>query len=227
MTPKEAKRLVWLQEGAGKNYPTPITYPDLLLLLRHDPALKALLQEDASDTDDIETCTTDVPHVSVEDDAKTGLTSEVVPVVASQPELDSGLSAERFLLDKVCTDAELSALWSPDRTEPTARKLVRLIALAAQWERVLQLWDMLAARCRQQQRAVTPDELAILNGCLALHNLIWQGRQARLDQVVSGEAYDYRRHERGTPQGECIRAQWLPGLLNAAGQLQKKTLVET
>lgn len=227
MTPKDAKRLVWLQEGAEKNYPAPITYPDLLLLLRHDPALKALLQAEASDKDGIGTCTTDVPYVLVEDDAKTALTPEVKSVVASQAELDSCLSAERLLLDKVCTDAELSALLSPGQTEPTARKLVRLIAVAAQWERVLQLWDMLAARCRQQQRAATPDELAILNGCLALHNLIWQGRQARLDQVVSGEAYDYRRHERGTPQGESIQAQWLPGLLNAAGQLQKKTLVET
>lgn len=133
---------------------------------------------------------------------------------------------ERELLDCINMDPALKHAWlSVD--EPVERQLVRLIAVASQWDRLLLLWDRLAARCKDEQRDASATEQKILAHCLALHNLVWQERQANLQPVQTGMPFDPLSHERGTLHGDTVSAQWLPGLRNAAGQLQRKPLVRT
>ncbi|WJM97322.1 hypothetical protein QEP73_04110 [Pseudomonas defluvii] len=135
-------------------------------------------------------------------------------------------SAEHELLDWINADAELKVAWlSVD--ESAERQLVRLVATAAQWDRLLLLWDRFAARCKNERRAASLTELNILSRCLDIHNLIWQERQANLQTGEAGTAFDPLQHERGQLHGDTVTAQWLPGLRNAAGQLQRKPLVCT
>jgi hypothetical protein len=144
-------------------------------------------------------------------------------VPQSQP---NAPSAERELLDWIKADAELKDAWlSVD--EPAERQLVRLIATAAQWDRLLLLWDRFAARCKNEKREASPTELNILRSSLDIHNLIWQDREANLQTAEAGTAFDPLLHERGQLQGDTVRAQWLPGLRNAAAQLQRKPVVCT
>jgi len=139
------------------------------------------------------------------------------------------LSAELALLQLVQQDQELAAAWLNEASETEGRQLVRLIAIAAQWDQILQLWDRLADRCKEEQRPASKNELEILESCLEVHNFIWRETQARRHSLSEeyGLDFDYRQHERGTPKGDKITAEWLPGLFNAAGQLKKKTLVQT
>lgn len=137
-----------------------------------------------------------------------------------------GFGPERELLGWITQDPALKHAWFSIE-EPVERQLVRLIAIASQWDRLLLLWDGLAARCKDEQRTASTTEQNILARCLALHNLIWQERQAGLCSVSSGTPFDPLCHQRGTLHGDIVSAQWLPGLRNAAGQLQRKPLVRT
>lgn len=137
-----------------------------------------------------------------------------------------GFGPERELLELILVDPALKHAWL-NREEPVERQLVRLIAIASQWDRLLLLWDDLAARCKNEQRDALESEQNILERCLALHNLVWQERQASLHSVLPGTSFDPLSHQRGTLHGDTVGAQWLPGLRNAAGQLQRKPLVRT
>ena len=108
-----------------------------------------------------------------------------------------------------------------------ALPILRLAARAAQWNNLLALWDELAARCKQQQAPASAMQQQALQTALALHNLCWQDRRAALQEASAGQPYDYEHHQRATPRGEQVRAQWLPGLISAGGSLERKPLVET
>lgn len=146
---------------------------------------------------------------------------ESAAVIQHQP-----FGPERELLDWINTDPALKDAWfSVD--EPVERQLVRLIAIASQWDRLLLLWDRLAARCKDEQRSASSTEQRILTRSLELHNLVWQEHQASLQTVQAGAPFDPLLHERGTLHGDAVSEQWLPGLRNAAGQLRRKPLVRT
>lgn len=146
---------------------------------------------------------------------------ESAAVIEHQP-----FGPERELLDWINTDPALKDAWlSVD--EPVERRLVRLIAIASQWDRLLLLWDRLGARCKDEQRGASSSEQKILSRSLELHNLVWQEHQASLQTVQAGTSFDPLSHKRGTLHGDAVSAQWLPGLRNAAGQLQRKPLVRT
>lgn len=133
------------------------------------------------------------------------------------------LEDQLALLATFGADQELEAAWL-NQAENEGQRLMRLLATAAQWERLLELWDLLAERCKAQGRTANIAELQILEGCLAIHNLIWRDRQAQLCNVQVGEEFDYRLHQRTTLRGERISAQWLPGLANAGGERQRLPL---
>jgi len=149
--------------------------------------------------------------------------SATTALSAAEPQ---AFGPERELLDWITQDAVLKHAWFSTE-EPVERQLVRLIAIASQWDRLLLLWDRLATRCKDEQRDASTTEQNILMRCLALHNLIWQEHQASLHSVAAGTPFDPLCHQRGTLHGDTVSAQWLPGLRNAAGQLQRKPLVRT
>lgn len=147
----------------------------------------------------------------------------VLPQVCAPDSLREQLDVPLALLETLRADEELSAAWLHE-SENEGQQLTRLLATAAQWESLLELWDLLAERCKAQSRPGTVAELHILEGCLAIHNLIWRDRQAQLCCAEVGAEYDYRLHQRTTLRGDIITAQWLPGLANAGGERQRLPL---
>lgn len=178
----------------------PLSYSALVDLLRSDLQLQALIRDLAT--------VTPAAHSAV-----------IEPL---REELAPQLELLRLLQD----DPTLAPGWL-DETDSQGHQLVRLIAIAAHWERILELWERLAEICRQNRQAADASALQLLGGCLAIHNLIWTTRQARLVQVETGSPFDYRLHQRATQTGETITAQWLPGLANAGGEIQRQPLVST
>jgi hypothetical protein len=229
-------RLATLQDDAKqgtKLASETLTIADLLLLLREDSNVRTLIRDivamplavavsDERDADGV------ADHQNTPPDHRAG--ALVFPATEpTSPPVDTlreQLRPELVLLKLVRADPDLAAEWLGEQTDE-GRQLLQLVACAAQWDVLADLWDKLASRCKQAQRVASADELYILQTSLALHNLRWRGRQARLVEVAAGTAYDYERHQRGTTTGDCVRVQWLPGLVNAGGQLQKKPLVQT
>lgn len=160
------------------------------------------------------------------------MTVEQVPIVIEAPtivdSLRQQLTAELDLLKYLENDQELRHHWLGTTLPDTeGEQLRQLLAIAAQWERILQLWDFLATRCKQAQRAATPAEQVLLAGSVAIHNLIWTDKAACLFSAELETTYDYQQHERATPKGNIVIEEWLSGLKNPAGQIQKKPLVKT
>lgn len=146
-----------------------------------------------------------------------------LPQACAPDSLREQLGVPLALLETLRVDEALSAAWLHEG-ENEGQQLTRLLATAAQWESLLELWDLLAERCKSQARPGNAAELRILEGCLAIHNLIWRDRQAQLCCAEVGAEYDYRLHQRTTLRGDIITAQWLPGLANAGGERQRLPL---
>lgn len=234
----KGKKDIW-----GRREEPALTRSDLLLLLRHDGEIRQVILQavdqqaeamtEADEPDEPELaekesfCPTETQVSVVEPPRRAYRLSAEPALPPARDTWREELSPELELLAWVQADEALCAAWLGQSDETAARQLVRLIAVASQWEQVLLLWDRFAARCKQEQRPASMTERQILKRCLALHNLIWQGRQARLQQALPGADYEPRQHDRGTVCGDTVSAEWLPGLLNAAGQLQKKPLVRT
>lgn len=154
---------------------------------------------------------------------------DVAPLVAlpAAPDpLRTELAAQLTVLATLAADPDLASAWLVDG-DSEGLQLARLLASAAQWERLLELWDVLAERCKDAARPATAVELSILEGCLSIHNLIWRDRQAQVCSVEAGVEYDYRLHQRASLRGEVITQQWLPGLANAGGERQRLPLAAT
>lgn len=153
-----------------------------------------------------------------------------MPAPAPRDALRKQLAPELALLKAVQADAELAQVWLHTDSvgiESEARQLVRLLAVLGDWDELQTLWTRLAERCKQHRRPATPAELSVLSTALALHNLRYRDRAATLVLAEVGSPFHHETMERGSPKGSTVQAVWLPGLCNAAGQLQKHTLVQT
>lgn len=207
-----------------------------LLLLQHDEHVREIIRDIVNSTSGTSQQAEDKleenPHVAaVEPRAVLRLNtySEPTPArVIQQPDaLRAELAPELRLLNLVTQDAELARAWLGEHAESQGRQLVRLIAVASQWSQILLLWDRLAERSRAARRPASTVERQILETSIALHNLVWDGKQAQMEHTDIGTPFDHDVHERGTPTGDFIREEWLPGLLNAAGGRNKKILAAT
>ncbi len=239
MNKQEQKRFDKLRYEAGREIDAfaleKLTYPDLLLLLKEDKNLRKLIRgitkgDKADPLEDIQPSESDkdAAEIPEEDTSLPETPAEPEAPMARAPEvLRSTLTLELALLTEVSADTEIAADWLGKTPENEGHQLVRLIARAAQWESILDLWDRLAIRCKDRKAAARQTELTMLNGCLRIHNLIWRSRQASLTHAAIGSTYDHRQHQRGTSSGENITAEWLPGLTNAGGITQRSPLVET
>ena len=239
LTKAETKRLTVLQSNYDKEIDDwrieKLNICDLLLLLQHDEHVRKIIEGIAHSADRIAPPAHEQP---AEERSRCEALEGVVPQSISprldqvpghivQDALRSELAPELRLLNLVTQDAELARAWLGEYAEPHGRQLVRLIAVASQWSQILLLWDRLAERCRAARRPALTAERQILETSIALHNLIWDGKQARMEHTDIGTPFDHDVHERGTPTGDFIREEWLPGLLNAAGGRNKKVLAAT
>lgn len=224
------------EKTAGDDPLTNLTHADQQLLLKENKRLRKLFRDIAKRIKAEAPDDTQLPlENTVDVDEIPEKTSSTVKNISiplavtptEQGPLRNTLSAELALLAQVREDAEMAADWLGETAEDEGRQLVRLIARAAQWDSILDLWERFSARCKARQGAALTEELAILDACLKIHNLIWHSRQAGFTHAAIGASYDYRQHQRGTPTGETIKAEWLPGLTNASGSAQKYPLVAT
>ncbi len=251
MDKDKRKRLVRLQEdgtkGVNGSCLKDLTYPDLLLLLEADLAIQKLIREIvkpmlaapeseeatavASDEDSLanEAVSRYVeppqPIIKIEKVIEKVPYEVRVEVPVHDP-LRGQLLPELKLLQAVQADAELAAAWL-EANESEGRQLMRLLSMVSEWDEVLRLWSRLADRCKKDQRTATGVELQILQAVLAFNNLRWRDRSASLVSAKVGIDFHHETMERGTPKGSTVQAIWLPGIANAAGQVQKKPVVKT
>jgi hypothetical protein len=240
LTKAETKRLSVLQSNYEKAIDAftieKLNICDLLLLLRHDEHVREIIRDIVHSIGS----TTHQAEEQPEENHRLEVQPEVMlparPLRPSPPparviqqpdELRTELAPELRLLNLVTQDTELARAWLGEQTESQGRQLVRLIAVASQWSQIQLLWDRLAERCRTANRPATPAEQQILETSLTLHNLVWDGLQARFEHADIGAPFDHDCHERGTRTGDIVRAEWLPSLFNAAGHRHRKTLVAT
>jgi hypothetical protein len=78
-----------------------------------------------------------------------------------------------------------------------------------------------------QVQLPTSSEIQLLEKSVETYNLTLNSRQASLSKGTLGGSYDYEKQQRGLPTGDKVVAEWLPALVNAAGTVVKKPLVET
>lgn len=232
MSDIEERRLNRLHQDGEKRIDSfeleKLSYLDFILLLKNDENVHELIrsilidEDDAGDHGDLE-CQAD--HIA--ESAPAAISAAMPEVCQEHADLRTELLNEFTLLQHVRADQELAGAWLGDTDEAEARQLVRLIAVVAQWDQVLQLWDRLVARCKANRRHANDTEMCILLSSLAVHNLIWHGQQAQLCSVDIGDDFDFTQHGRGTPRGDKVKAVWLPGIVNAAGMVCRKPLIMT
>lgn len=231
MTENEQKRLEKLRAEASKGVDgsyAAFYVTDLLLLLRHDEGLRSLILSIVEQPVEEENSANvqDAPEDIA--DEQVDAPPLLLPLPAPIDPLRRQLASQLAFLQAVRADEELSAQWLGTDQEDEGQQLVRLIARVSQWDTVVDLWDLLATRCKQNKCAATPAEHQILAAALATHNLRWIGRQAGFRHADIGTTYDYRHHQRlATTTGDTVRSQCLPGLVNAGGESQKLPLVQT
>lgn len=218
LTIEQGKRLARLQADlSGPAYmAASLNILDLLLLLGHDPGVRALVADIARQPDPEPLPMTEAPVDP----------TPAPPAVVADP-LRQALSGPLRLHALLERDDALCLAWLGKPLAADGAGLTRLIAYASHWDRIEALWDVLAQRCKHDQRAATPNEVAIVGECVHIHNLLWEGRQASTVPAAAGDGFDFGVHERGNAAGQAVRECWLPGIKNAAGQLRKKTLVYT
>lgn len=123
-----------------------------------------------------------------------------------------------------------NALGLDDMGRDARIDFVRCVAVLSQFDTIKQLWDELKDRCEQQERAVTVNELMLLENALSWHNYNWQQKPYRLYRPTPGVSFDFNRQQRAvgsSNSGELLCDIWLPGISDHVGRLQKKALVVT
>jgi hypothetical protein len=225
-------------EGMGDPMSETLTLSKLLELIKFNKEVHRLIRQimapvDHVDGDDEPDHTTEIAAQAncikaVELSAAPATICLAAAPEPAQPKdlLRDELIMELNLLDAVKADADLAEAWlMADESE--GRQLVRLLAIVSEWDEVLRLWGRLADRCKNGRRSATDEEVGILEAVLHFNNLRWRDRSAALVSAKVGADFRHEEMERGTPKGNAVEEVWLPGIANAAGQIQKKTLVKT
>jgi hypothetical protein len=130
------------------------------------------------------------------------------------------------IVSVVKQDEELNRQWL-DNVNDQGLQLIKLTAILSQWDQIDRLWDKLASRCKNDKRPPSAQEKQLLEKAVETYNLTLNSRQASLATGELGGSYDYEKQQRGLPTGDKVVAEWLPALVNAAGTVVKKPLVET
>lgn len=107
--------------------------------------------------------------------------------------------------------------------------LIRVVAVLAQRDNMERLWEALRSRCEADRRAVSSDELPLLQAALEWYNHNWQSRPYQLIVVSPGMAYDFNYAQRSQQvlAGETVSQLLLPGIADGSGKVQRKALVLT
>ena len=135
----------------------------------------------------------------------------------------NSLKSEFDFLKQVQSHPELASILLPNGDD----NVLQLIAIAAQWNNVLRVWDALATQTKNTQQAISVKEQQIIEHSLALFNLTLKSNQATLKSPETGESYDYDIHQKVSGSGGSIEQVLLAGLYNAAGENVRAAIVTT
>ena len=135
----------------------------------------------------------------------------------------NSIKTEFNFLKQVQSHPELASILLPNCDD----NVLQLIAIAAQWNNVLRVWDAIATQIKNTQQAISATEQQILEHSLALFNLTLQSNQATLKSPKTGESYDYDIHQKVSGSGGSIEQVLLAGLYNAAGENVRAAIVTT
>lgn len=107
--------------------------------------------------------------------------------------------------------------------------LIHIVAVLAQRDNLIRLWNALKDRCENENRPANTAEYALLSTALAWYNYNWRTHPYNLIEVSANAAYDFNAHLRSshTTTGEIITAQHLPGITDSSNEQVCKPLVIT
>lgn len=173
-----------------------------------------------------------ISHYTVRSKEKTHLSPEYeslyshssLPISKSTKtyQLEDTLTPLIDLLNIIENDNDLASVVSLDETsekqifidDSRTQKLIALIANLAQWDKITRIWEIVADRCKQQQRPATSDELHVLSAAIDIHNLTWRDKAAQLCPIDCPVSFNYKVHQRGNATGDTVVSEWLPALTN-------------
>jgi hypothetical protein len=219
MTDDEQRRLEKIR-GSDRYFSEKLSYADLCLLLTHDQVLRELVLA-ATTINRHEPALPFNQEMQVPIDKRR---REIKPVAAAVP-LHIELEKQLNMLAILKQDIELQTLWLGQSTATNQSPLVKVIAISANWDRILELWDIIAARCKKTANPANTAEMTILFGAIDIHNHIWQGTAVTVNHAVVGGKYDFNTQTRINNGGEVVLIELLPGICNAAGEQQRKPLI--
>jgi len=129
------------------------------------------------------------------------------------------------LLEMVKSEADILSSWlNSDDSQEIAE--ARVMACAADFERISNLWDELGKKCKESQTPITEKQALLLQDVLVVFNLTLTHRRAEVVKVDIGSKFDYELHNDMGISGKIIQMQIMPGLKNPAGKLHKKPIVK-
>lgn len=239
------------------SFPDKLTYEALILLLKHDQALRQLIHRIAEQTPDDDAIAFDDTELGVEDhqeeqpDAISSETSESIHnndessmeaggidfrLAGNNQHLPIPPDFKKSLLVELSSALRLLELvdqHSSLRTyllagcDSEGERLMKLLVSLGRWDQIEIIWDTLAADVKQRQLAATADELEILKGCLQCFNLANSQFKATLDQPQIPQDFNHKVHNRLNAKGKLVTGVALPGLIDSAGNTVFKVLVIT
>lgn len=238
MTNDEIKQLEKIKQSG---YMSSIKYIDLILLLKHDEDTRSLIRNilinniELPQTDNIRIENTESvePKESIQINDFYPIKKEISlstnnnnNLSKSKAKLEDELSNELILLEYIKNDNVLNNEFIKTDLD-SGQQLISLIVNLSNIENIINVWNSLAAKCKSEKRAANSNELFILNEILRLYNMRWNNQSAKLIHSEINIDFHHEKAIRGTSKGRTIIAEWLPGICNAAGKIEKLPLVET
>lgn len=187
---------------------------EIAQLIENDPMIKQAICKLMAQ---VFTC-----NSSQQDDEQDG-EAVVEKATSSADKTNPSLAAE--LLSLVRAEADIFASWlNSDDSQEIAE--ARVMACAADFERISMLWDDLGKKHKDLQSPVSEQQQQLLKLIISIYNLTLMNRQAEIVQAEIGSQFDFEQHNDMGRSGRTIQMQIMPGLRNPAGKLHKKPIVK-
>lgn len=126
-------------------------------------------------------------------------------------------------------NAKLARRFGLDGLGDDIDSLVRAVAVLAQRDNVVQLFEALGEEAQKRREPLTNEERALLEAAVDWYNYNWKDKRYALEEPRQGAPFDLERHRRAkhTPTGETIARVLVPGLRSGTGAPSPKPIVET
>lgn len=240
MTNDEIKQLEKIKQSGFVK--ADLKYTDLILLLKYDEDTRFLIRNilnnniELPQTDNIRIENTEsvesIESIKINNffpikkETSLSTNNNNNNLSKSKTKLEDELSNELILLEYIKNDDILNKEFIKTDLD-SGQQLISLIVNLSNIENIINVWNSLATKCKSEKRAANSSELFILNEILRLYNMRWNNQSAKLIHSEINIDFHHEKAIRGTSKGGTIITEWLPGICNAAGKIEKLPLVET